>query len=343
MSNFGAAIKALGKIKAEDVGQLLDEVLEDDDDSEEEQDVEMQVVMEKETTEQKLLRQQSMREEEEKHAEEVLEKYVKSETCQEKYCNKGSISNFITFIVMIIGFILYYTSKGADLQQPASVASTYILSIGLFGFAGGLTNWLAIKMLFDRIPFLAGSGVIPRQFKSIRSSVKNTIMEAFFDPEYLETYATDRAKDLIARTDIPAMILETLNKPTVHATLVLKLKQLSKQKNASGRFLKMAKSLVPGGIDNMVKTTKPIVAKMAGDIVPTLLNSFDLKEFVEIETLQQEIDSLMTEKLELLTPDMVKELLERVVREHLGWLVVWGNVFGGLIGLITNAIGLGPA
>ena len=86
----------------------------------------------------------------------------------------------------------------------------------------------------------------------------------------------------------------------------------------NGCVVKMAKSLVPGGIDNMVKTTKPIVARMAGEIVPTLLGSFDLKEFVEIETLQQEIDALMTEKLELLTPDMVKELLERVVREHLG-------------------------
>lgn len=203
MSNFGQALKALGKIKAEDVGQLLDEVLEDEDDDEEEE-VQVTIPVEQETQQQKLLRQQSMREEEEKHAEEVLEKYVQSETWQQKYCNKGSISNLITFLFMVVGFIMYYTSKGAELKQPASVESTYILSIGLFGFAGGLTNWLAIKMLFDRIPFLAGSGVIPRQFKSIRNSVKETIMEAFFDPEYLETYATDRAKELIARTDIQA-------------------------------------------------------------------------------------------------------------------------------------------
>jgi hypothetical protein len=24
-----------------------------------------------------------------------------------------------------------------------------------------------------------------------------------------------------------------------------------------------------------------------------------------------------------------------MIREHLGWLVVWGGVFGGLIGLLT--------
>jgi len=32
---------------------------------------------------------------------------------------------------------------------------------------------------------------------------------------------------------------------------------------------------------------------------------------------------------------MVKEIIERMIQEHLGWLVVWGGVFGGLIGLVT--------
>lgn len=32
----------------------------------------------------------------------------------------------------------------------------------------------------------------------------------------------------------------------------------------------------------------------------------------------------------------VKELVEDMIRTHLGWLVVWGNLFGGLIGLICQ-------
>ncbi|EMW0566351.1 DUF445 domain-containing protein, partial [Vibrio parahaemolyticus] len=27
------------------------------------------------------------------------------------------------------------------------------------------------------------------------------------------------------------------------------------------------------------------------------------------------------------------------IKEHLGWLVVWGGVFGGLIGVISTFIG----
>jgi predicted alpha/beta superfamily hydrolase len=33
---------------------------------------------------------------------------------------------------------------------------------------------------------------------------------------------------------------------------------------------------------------------------------------------------------------MVKELVEEMIRTHLGWLIVWGNLFGGLIGLICQ-------
>ena len=30
-------------------------------------------------------------------------------------------------------------------------------AVGLFGFIGGVTNWVAIEMLFVRIPYLIGT------------------------------------------------------------------------------------------------------------------------------------------------------------------------------------------
>ena len=36
--------------------------------------------------------------------------------------------------------------------------------------------------------------------------------------------------------------------------------------------------------------------------------------------------------METLTEQKVTRLLEFVIRGHLGWLVVWGNVFGAIIG-----------
>ena len=34
-----------------------------------------------------------------------------------------------------------------------------------------------------------------------------------------------------------------------------------------------------------------------------------------------------------------KALMEEVIRKHLGWLIVWGNVFGGFIGLVSLLVG----
>ena len=67
--------------------------------------------------------------------------------------------------------------------------------------------------------------------------------------------------------------------------------------------------------------------------------ALNLDALLNAETLHGEIDGLMTEKLQELTPEKVKELMEDVIRTHLGWLVVWGNVFGSLIGLASVALG----
>jgi hypothetical protein len=74
-----------------------------------------------------------------------------------------------------------------------------------------------------------------------------------------------------------------------------------------------------------------------------LTKNFDIAKFVKIETIRSEVDQLMSTKLLELTPDRVKQvtplrvdlltnsnlqLMEDVIREHLGWLIVWGCIFG---------------
>ena len=92
------------------------------------------------------------------------------------YLNKGSVSNIATFSVMLMGMALKEATRTevSCPEAPRSVAqeaARFVLAAGLFGFAGGITNWLAIKMLFDRVCNLPGSGVIPRRFKEIRQAL----------------------------------------------------------------------------------------------------------------------------------------------------------------------------
>jgi uncharacterized membrane protein YheB (UPF0754 family) len=68
---------------------------------------------------------------------------------------------------------------------------------------------------------------------------------------------------------------------------------------------------------------------------------FKLTDVLSVSELRERVDGLLGEKLELLTPDHVKSLVEDVIRRHLHWLIIWGNVFGAVIGLVSQAAGFG--
>ena len=78
---------------------------------------------------------------------------------------------------------------------------------------------------------------------------------------------------------------------------------------------------------------------IGADLISTLANNFDLTELVDVATVRKEIDKVLTERMATLTPLRVKHMMANVIRVHLGWLVVWGNVFGGLIGVASWAVG----
>ena len=56
-------------------------------------------------------------------------------------------------------------------------------------------------------------------------------------------------------------------------------------------------------------------------------------------TLIGKVEHIIDNRLNELTPENVKQIVQDMIREHLGWLVVWGGVFGGAIGMIVSLLG----
>lgn len=44
---------------------------------------------------------------------------------------------------------------------------------------------------------------------------------------------------------------------------------------------------------------------------------------------------MLDDRLEGLNEHSVKRMVEDVIRRHCQWLIVWGNVFGGFIGILS--------
>ena len=267
-----------------------------------------------------------------------------SDTLSCPMINKGTLSNLASGTLLLTGLLLAAT-------ETAVAASDVILSIGLFAFSGGITNALAVKMLFDRIPGLAGSGVIQSRFTEIREEIKRLILDQFFTEENLHRFLREKTAEVDLLSYLkgedggnPAVtFVETqwdqLTSPEVLDPLLDEQVEKIFESSALGGLL----SLV--GKDTILDIVRTFVESFTGSLKKKVLetardfsaNPSTLKLDIErlVADIRREVDSLLERRLEDLSPQDVKRIIEDVIRKHLGWLVVWGNVFGGLIGLGT--------
>lgn len=232
--------------------------------------------------------------------------------------NKSFITNLIALLLAASSFI--FTCE----------FSNYLLFSGLFALSGSLTNQLAIYMLFEKVPFLYGSGVIPARFEAFKESIKNLMMEQFFTQQQLNDFFQSEEKKInlkpiIEQTDFtPAF--DALTKTVMESSF--------------GGMLGMF-----GGESALSGLREPFSLKMKSAVIK-IVNSdaFNdtLQQHTKNSSLSQDligsIESVIDTRLNELTPQMVKEMVQKLIKEHLEWLVVWGGVFGGAIGLISSFI-----
>lgn len=206
--------------------------------------------------------------------------------------------------------------------------SSLLLYTGLFALSGALTNQLAIHMLFERVPFLYGSGVIPARFEAFKESIKNLMMSQFFTREQLDNFFKSEEKKI----DLAPIIEETDFSPAFDA--------LSKtvMESSFGGMLGMF-----GGESALDGLREPFSLKMKSAVIKIVdSEAFNntLQNHMQNSSLSSDminsIEDVIDARLNELTPQMVKEMVQKLIKEHLSWLVVWGGVFGGLIGLISS-------
>jgi len=231
--------------------------------------------------------------------------------------NKSFMTNLIALLLVGISFAI-------------PVYKEFFLYTGLFALSGALTNQLAIHMLFEKVPFLYGSGVIVERFETFKSAIKNLIMNEFFTKEQLEKFFVNEEKKI----DLEPIIEETDFTPAFDA--------LSKtvMESSFGGMLGMF-----GGESALNALKDPFTCKLKSAVIKIVRsNAFNdtLQQHLQSSSLNDDmiksIEKVIDARLNELTPQMVKEIVQKMIREHLDWLVVWGGVFGGLIGLLSSFI-----
>ena len=224
--------------------------------------------------------------------------------------NKSLLTNIIAFSITVIGLIDPFNNN-------------LILMIGLFSLSGGVTNWIAIHMLFEKVPLIYGSGIIPNNFIVFKEAIKELIIKEFFSKKNLEQFTSNISNETIKS------ITDKINYNNIFEGLIESI-----ESSQLGGMLAMV-----GGRKALEPLRKPVIGKLE-NLLESIVNSENNSNIEKdiAESIYIKIEKLIDDRLNELSPQDVKKIIQDLINKHLGWLVIWGAVFGGFIGIISYFI-----
>ncbi|MDY6983006.1 MAG: DUF445 domain-containing protein [Pseudomonadota bacterium] len=232
--------------------------------------------------------------------------------------DKSLLTNLLAALAAGIGFLL------------PGLAGELVRSSGLYALSGAFTNWMAIYMLFDKVPGFYGSGVIPLRFEEFKGGIRELVMQQFFSEANVHQFFSRGGEGASAVRSLLDDVVAKVDFDRAFNALVDVIMQSS--------FASML-SMV-GGAKVLDRLRDPFVERMRG----FLRDIEDDEEFVtylgehSTQMLLGKVESIVDRRLEELTPQLVKEIIQQMIRKHLGWLVVWGGVVGALMGFFIELL-----
>ncbi|MFT5658808.1 MAG: uncharacterized membrane protein YheB (UPF0754 family) [Gammaproteobacteria bacterium] len=234
--------------------------------------------------------------------------------------NKSLATNLTALVVTITAYTMHHD---------------VLFSVGIFALSGAVTNWLAIHMLFEKVPGLYGSGVVPAHFEDFKRGIRNLMMDQFFNDENIDRFLNSGQTSHMNQHLAP--VIQKLDLTPAYDTLVKTIMESS-----FGGMLTMF-----GGQDALVPLKEPFIENMRMAIIDiSATESFsnllidELEQPDVLNDIRGNIENIVDKRLDELTPQLVKTIIQDMIRQHLGWLVIWGGLFGGLIGLLSALLGV---
>ena len=211
--------------------------------------------------------------------------------------NKSLLTNIIAAFFIFFGL-------ASDVTY-----SHEVFIIGLFALSGAVTNALAVHMLFEKVPFLYGSGVIEDRFEQFKSSIHFLMMNEFFTKENLEKFFESELVEEKSHFDFSSLLDKTDFTPAYDSL------KTAVMESSFGNMLGMF-----GGEAALEPLKEPFTKKLKGamnHIVHTQAFQKTLHENIQNSSISDDIfekvDLIVNKRLDELTPVMVKEIVQNKI------------------------------
>lgn len=282
---------------------------------------------------------------------------LRKKRCTMTYKTSSIIQRMAPWLILVV-FICLAIALIAALSGAAVPHLGFVVQVLLGGFIGGITNKIAITMLFEEKWFLPGSGVLLKRHKDIIRSLARTVEKHLVNSEMLQAEIkkllkpvnTEKAEQIMNnvidefRSDIRRYLLSRKVHDEIRNALKTRLGFL-------GRFLNVTRikeydemtDAIVGELSqriNGLRVTKHMILRTiqrVGTLEDFLFrpnNELVQRHYHTDRSIAQmffdnlDIQSMVSDKLATYEPSKVRDIIEENIRSHLLWLEVFGVLLG---------------
>ena len=281
--------------------------------------------------------------------------------------HKGDLTLALSLVVYLVACAVLTFTR---FHRPAEIA----VSIAEAALIGGLCDYIALKMIFERRWYLPNSGVLPRNRQKLVDGIATTIENEWLTPRMigerlsemnlvnrLGTFLEEvKLQDILGQAGFErliARIIEFLESPARRAQL-----ETMVRKALPTTFSRIYALMNRLGAETL---TSRLVANLRNRL-PELKNDPELIRTVEnaihefgtqlhdpdsyahqlarrlideivrrgVESSRGQISHMVRENLARLSDEQIRFQIESKTRTHLDWIRVNGGIFGAFFGLV---------
>ncbi len=283
------------------------------------------------------------------------------------FTRKGDLTLALSAIACFIGFMIVRFSSWTTFGGV-------VLAMSEAALVGGLCDYIALRMIFERRWYLPHSGVLPRNRVKLIDGIAKTIEKEWLTPEMIERKL--HQVDLVARTGayLEEVQVDELLDSEVLGRILERITASLENERALDRIEAILRKVMPKSFERVYTTLnkmglRSLSSRMVANLkqrIPELRSDPELMGTIEaalhelgvqlrddgsfahrrasaimdrvvrrtVEASRGEITEMVKENLGRLTDEQIRVQIESRTRSHLDWIRVNGGIFGALFGLI---------
>jgi len=277
-------------------------------------------------------------------------------------------------LTLAFSALVYLVALAALMFTHWRTSSEIAVSMAEAALIGGLCDYIALKMIFERRWYLPNSGVLPRNREKLIDGIANTIEKEWLTPKMIGDKLSEM--DLVRRLGSYLQELEltdVLGQAGLERILgqVIEYLESAEQRD---RLEAILKRMLPKTVTRIYAVMSrlgadSIGARIAANLrkrLPELQNDPELRDTLEsaihefgsqlhdpdsyanqlaqrlidnlvrrtVEASRGQITQMVRENLGRLSDDQIRIQIESKTRTHLDWIRVNGGLFGAFFGLL---------